>query len=189
MTTRAESLEQWFEEPAVTSANWAIIWVLLGILVPTLIRASVSGIVMGCHTIPYVPSVLFAAIFLGWRHAAAVALGSALVSDWLFMGHGHHMLLESGCDFFGIGTFLFASAMIIGSVELPRQLQKDVRGPVEPKVPSGGIVFSLERGEAWASWYGQGSPVRLGPQAEVAEMMEDFLAQLEVGRRLARHNP
>ena len=50
----------------------------------------------------------------------------------------------------------------------------------------GGIVFSLEKGQAWASWYGQESHVQLGPQGEVAEMMEDFLAQLEVGKRLNR---
>lgn len=184
--TRAEALEHWYERPTVTSEIWAVFWVILAVLVPTLVRASVNGFVEGCHGIPYVPSVLLAAIFLGWRPAVAVALGSALVSDWLFMGHGH--MLESGCDFFGMGVFLFASAMIIGSVELPRQMQNDTPKPVEPDIPSGGIVFSLESGEAWASWYGQGSPVRLGPQAEVAEMMEDFLAQLEVGERLARHN-
>ena len=51
---------------------------------------------------------------------------------------------------------------------------------------AGGIVFSLEKGEVWASWYGHGAPVHLGSQRKVSEMMEDFLAQVEVGKRLNR---
>ena len=49
----------------------------------------------------------------------------------------------------------------------------------------GGIVFSLEKGQVWASWYGQGPPVLLGSQRKVGEMMKDFLAQEELARRLA----
>lgn len=47
-----------------------------------------------------------------------------------------------------------------------------------------GIIFSLESGQAWASWSGSRQPLRLGPQHEVAEMMQDFLAQLELGQRI-----
>ena len=47
-----------------------------------------------------------------------------------------------------------------------------------------GVIFSLERGQAWASWPGAAT-VRLGPHKEVAAMMEDFLAQVELGERLA----
>jgi hypothetical protein len=42
---------------------------------------------------------------------------------------------------------------------------------------SGGVVFSLDKGEVWASWNGQGIPVRLGSQRRVARMMLDFLAR------------
>jgi len=48
----------------------------------------------------------------------------------------------------------------------------------------GGIVFSLEQDQVWASWYGQGAPVRLGSRRKVADMMEDFLAQEELAKRL-----
>jgi hypothetical protein len=180
--TRAEPLNEWFDHPVVSDESWAIFWTVAAVLVPTLFRASIDGIVEGCHTIPYVPSVLLATIFLGWRHAAVVALASAFVSDWLFMG-----LLEEACDFFGIGLFLLASALIIGSVELPRQFHHNSGRQVDANERPAGIIFSLEGGQAWASWYGQDTPVRLGPEAEVAEMMQDFLAQLEVGKRLARH--
>ena len=49
----------------------------------------------------------------------------------------------------------------------------------------GGIVFSLEKGQVWASWYGQGPPVLLGSQRKVSEMMRDFIAQEELARRLS----
>ena len=51
---------------------------------------------------------------------------------------------------------------------------------------SGGIVFSVEQGEVWASWYGQGAPLRLGPQRKVARMMEEFLAGAEQAKGAAR---
>jgi hypothetical protein len=47
-----------------------------------------------------------------------------------------------------------------------------------------GIVFSLEGGRVWASWPGRDSHVVLGAKEEVAEMMRDFLAQVELGERL-----
>jgi len=53
----------------------------------------------------------------------------------------------------------------------------------------GGIVFSLEKGQVWASWYGQGPPVLLGSQRKVGEMMKDFLAQEELARRLSQRAP
>ena len=46
------------------------------------------------------------------------------------------------------------------------------------------IVFSLEKGHVWVSWDGDDTPVHLGTEAEVVAMMEDFLAQVELGRRL-----
>ena len=48
----------------------------------------------------------------------------------------------------------------------------------------GGIIFSLRDGEVWSSWHGWPEAVRLGPVADVAAMMEDFLRQREVGQRL-----
>jgi hypothetical protein len=46
------------------------------------------------------------------------------------------------------------------------------------------IIFSLEGGEVWVSWYGHSSRIALGTEAHVTEMMRDFLAQCEVGARL-----
>ena len=56
--------------------------------------------------------------------------------------------------------------------------------PARPDGIAAPVVFSLEGGQAWASWYGSHSWVRLGPENEVAEMMRDFLAQRELAKRL-----
>jgi hypothetical protein len=47
------------------------------------------------------------------------------------------------------------------------------------------IIFSLLDGHVWASWPGSDASVNLGAQEEVTEMMSDFLAQCELGERLA----
>jgi len=45
---------------------------------------------------------------------------------------------------------------------------------------------ALRRFQAWVSWPGSPSPVRLSPDGEVSEMMRDFVAQVELGRRFDR---
>lgn len=50
-----------------------------------------------------------------------------------------------------------------------------------------GVVFSVEDGQVWASWYGVDAPVRLGPCDQVVEMMEDFIAQVELGKSFDRY--
>lgn len=50
--------------------------------------------------------------------------------------------------------------------------------------PIDSVVFSRESGVVWASWYDNRASVRLGDEEHVADMMADFLAQLELGKRL-----
>jgi hypothetical protein len=175
---RIASVKHWLVDNEVR-AGWAVGLAIAAIGIPTLIRGELNGIVSGCESVAFVPFVLLSAIFLGWRWAALVAVASALIFDAFFMGTPGR-ILEGSCNVFGVGSFLIGSTMIIGFVEAIRR-EVD-RLPTDK--PTGGIVFSLQDGEAWASWYGQSAPVRLGRQEEVAEMMEDFLAQLEVGKRL-----
>ena len=155
---------------------------IIAVGVPTALRASVDGLVTGIPVTAYVPFVLASAVLLGWWNASLVALASAFIGDALFVGRSTE-LFEGPTDIFVVGLFLFVSGVVIGFVELVRSLLADSRKAAVPERPSG-IIFSLENGQAWASWAGSGSPVRLGPEGEVAEMMEDFLAQLELGKRL-----
>jgi K+-sensing histidine kinase KdpD len=177
---RTASVRHWLVDNEIGMA-WAAALALAAIGIPTLIRGELNDIVEGCETAAFFPFVLLAAIFLGWRWAAVVALASAMIINVYFIGPDGQFM-EEACDVFGFSTFLIGSTMIIGFVEAIRlELGKAEQAESQP---SGGIVFSLQDGEAWASWYGRGEPVRLGPQEDVAEMMEDFLAQLELGKRL-----
>jgi hypothetical protein len=54
----------------------------------------------------------------------------------------------------------------------------------KPNGSSDGIIFSLDKGEVWASWYGHEQPVRLGSRRTVAKMMDDFLKQEQLAKRL-----
>ena len=161
----------------------AIFWAVVAVAIPTFLRLSVEGIVTGCATVTYVPFVLLSALFLGWRYAVPVALFSAYFADSLFMGHDH-LLFEGPCDIYGMTAFLIGSGLIIAAVEFIRRELQNMPGPAGNRGMTAGIVFSLENGQAFASWYGNPSAIRLGSQEEVAEMMEDFLAQLELAKRL-----
>ena len=54
-------------------------------------------------------------------------------------------------------------------------------GPV-----TGAIIFSLIDGFVWACWPGTSASVRLGDHEPVIAMMRDFLAQCDLGERLAK---
>jgi len=167
--------------PSITGAR-AAFYTIVAAAVPTFVRAGVAGFVSGCELTIYLPFVLFAAIFMGWKHGVVAALASAAFAELVIMGP-HHSFFGSACSIYSLSIFFGGSAVLIGLVHGLRRL---VALLVErPGSSEGGIIFSLENGQAWASWYGRSSPVQLGPQGEVAEMMEDFLAQLELGKRLA----
>jgi len=51
------------------------------------------------------------------------------------------------------------------------------------------IIFSSRDGFVWASWPDTNATVRLGRHEMVAAMMQDFLDQDSLGRRLGGHPP
>lgn len=160
----------------------ALLCGLAALLFATLIRQAIDDVVSGCEYTPYLPFVLVSAFLLRWWQAAIVAVGSAAVLGLMFMGPPAE-LVASHCFISSSQIFLAASA---GMILLAGIIRRSLRSAHVPGADesAGGIVFSLEDGEVWASWYGQGHPVLLGSEPKVAEMMEDFLAQVEVGKRL-----
>lgn len=50
---------------------------------------------------------------------------------------------------------------------------------------TGIIIFSFVDGAVWASWPSQKGSVKLGAYDAVTYMMRDFLAQCELGERMA----
>jgi hypothetical protein len=159
--------------PPIT--GWAALLVTAGALaIPTGVRAAMTGVVTGCEFTPYLPFVLLTAILVGWRQAAAVAIASAAILGGVIVGQPNAPF-DKSCFISGAGIFLAASAMILGIIVAARHAGRNT------DESTGGIRFSLDQGDVWASWYGQSPPVRLGSQRSVAEMMEDFLSQSERG--------
>ena len=48
------------------------------------------------------------------------------------------------------------------------------------------VVFSVANGVVWANWCGVDVSVKLGKHELVSMMMQDFLNQNELGKRLAQ---
>jgi hypothetical protein len=176
-------LTQSFNAPAV-SGGPAILVGIAAVGLPTLVRAAINGAVTGCEFTPYLPFVLLSAILIGSWQAGLVALASVATLGGLFIGPSARFL-ETPCFVSGAATFLGASAMVIGVVIAIRR-GLAARGQSGADERSGGVIFSLDRGQVWASWYGQGPPVLLGSQQRVGEMMKDFLAHEELAKRLNR---
>ena len=177
-----KTVSNWFLAPPVTGRR-AFFWSLVAVGLPTLIRASVQGPVTGIPLEPYLPFILLSAIALRWQHATAVALASAMVGSIMFI-EPRFVPFAGPTDWFAIVVFLVASGMIIKFVHALKGVV--VATPGSPAARHRrGIVFSCEAGDAWASWQGHQCTVRLGTSDEVASMMEDYLAQRELGRKLA----
>jgi hypothetical protein len=174
-----------FRAPLVTGGP-AVLVGIAAVALPTLVRAAIDGAVTGCEFTPYLPFVLLSAILLGSWPAAIIAVASVATLGGLFIGPSASFL-EKPCFVSGAGTFLGASAVVIGLVIAIRRVFAAIekRGTDEG---SGGVIFSLDRGQVWASWYGQGPPVLLGSQRRVGEMMKDFLAHEELAKRLNRNS-
>ena len=169
---------RWLRTPLITG-RWAFLCGIAAVAVPTIVRAAVDGVVTGCEFTPYLPFVLIIAFALGWWQASAVALASVAILGGLLFGSTHHF--ESSCFLSAAAMFLASSAMMIGVVVLVRRTIKAVQ---DRGAADGGIVFSLQGDQVWASWYDKGPSVRLGTEGHVSEMMQDFLAQVELGKRL-----
>lgn len=152
------------------------------VVVPTVLRGALNGLIMGCEFTPYLPFVLLAALLLRWWQAGAVALASVAAMAVLFVAPAEGQFF-SACFQSSAGLFLVASATLIGAAALLRPALARIHRTTVDET-AGGIVFSLEKEQVWASWYGSPTPVRLGSQEHVEARMEDFLAQSELGKRL-----
>ena len=176
------TLVRLFSAPPLGDWKALLVGILL-VAIPTFIRLASEGTVTGCEFTPYLPFVLVSAILLRWWQAGAVALASVAIMGGLFVGPPGPMF-DAVCFATAAMIFLASSVAIIGVALLVRRtisaLQKRGRDS------SGGVIFSLERGEVWASWHGQDLPVRLGSQKRVSEMMKDFLAHSEDDSGLPR---
>ena len=179
MMNRAD-LYRWMK--ALPLNGWlALACAVTLIVIPTAVRGAVNGVVTGCEFTPYLPFVLLSAVLLRWWQAALVAFASVAILGGFFHGSAEYLHLE--CFVSGAGIFLGASAMMIGfAVVLRRVLEANQQLPDSQS----GVIFSLEEDQVFASWHGQGPPIRLGSKKRVAAMMEDFLAHADKDSKLPR---
>jgi len=181
--TRGAFLTNLLIAPPV-SGVWAVMVGILGLVVPTVILSLNHALPAGACCTTYFPFVMLCAILVPPLCSSAVALGAIGLADALFMGP-RYQLFESPMDDFAAISSFATFALIIGLIYWVRKLGRERLRLAHSVEMESGVIFSLERGQAWASWPGA-ARVRLGPQDEVAEMMEDYLAQLELAERLAR---
>lgn len=167
------------------SGRAALLVCILSLAIPTLIRASIGGLETSVSFTAYTPFVVLAAIFLAWQYAAVIAVGAAALADLLFVGPPLE-ILERRSDVFGVLTFLAACGVTIFIAQLSRRAV-DSHTRLKASQHSG-VIFSLEDGQAWATWYGHETPVCLGPKEEVVEMMRDFIAQVELGEHFDKRS-
>lgn len=171
---------QWVQAPPVT--GWpALLCGVMAVTIPTAVRAGISGSVVGCEFTPYLPFVLISAIALGWYQAGLVAIASVAVLGGFFVGSTSPFMKP--CFISGGVTFLAASSLIIGVAIGLRRVISGLQHGIGDEI-AGGIVFSREKGKVWASWYGNGPPICLGSERRVGTMMEDYLAQVKLAKRL-----
>lgn len=71
---------------AERSQLWLAIWTMIAVAAPTLLRYAIDRGANGVPFVTYFPAIMVASLFLGWRHAAVVAIASGYVARRLFLG-------------------------------------------------------------------------------------------------------
>ena len=185
--TQTGRLVGWLAAPPVKGVR-ALILTMVMVAIPTVIRGAVNDFVSGCEFSVFLPFVFVSALLMEWRYAAVVALACVGLADYLFMTPPQSFF-RGPCDTYAVGVYLAASALMIAMVGLIRRLVASSFSPGDLEYQRGAVVFSLEDDQAWAGWHGRRGTVRLGQKDEVAAMMADFLAQLELAERLKKPSP
>ena len=160
---------------------------MFALVVPTVVRAAVNDVVTGCEFTPYLPFVFLCAVMLRRRQAGAVALASAATLGGLFVGTPRHMLAVP-CFLPSAGIFSRrAPAGMIASVVPARKVSSRTwQRPDETSAKNSFLAW--RKAKVWASWDGHGQPVRSGNRHTVANMMDDFLKQEQLAKRLANRS-
>jgi len=182
---RSRISKNWlFAPPLRRAPAWAV--TIASIAIPTLIRLDMTPGVDDQTCTIFCPFVLATSILCGWRYAAVVTVATAIACNTLLMGVPYKFHFTRA-EIEGIGTYVAYSAFLITVVGLFRAAASRSLRQAGAKGNEKGVVFSLDGGEAWASWYGVEAPVRLGPRDQVVQMMEDFIKQVELGKKFERN--
>jgi len=183
---RSRISKNWLFAPPLRGAPaWAV--TVASIVIPTFIRLNMLPDVDDQTCTIFFPFVLATSILCGWRYASVVIISTAIACNTILMGAPYRFHFTRA-EFEGIGTYVAYSVFMIAVIRLFRGAAARSLRQAGAKSNGKGVVFSLDRGEAWASWYGVDAPVRLGPRDQVVHMMEDFIKQVELGKKFERTN-
>ena len=108
----------------VTPVRGAL-WAALAVAVPTGLRLAIDTSVAGSAFVTYYPAVALAALFLGWRWGAAVAVAATAVANRLFSDRSFWDIL-TGPDALVIGLFALSCAVLILTGEMARRLVREL---------------------------------------------------------------
>ena len=108
----------------VTPVRGAL-WAALAVAVPTGLRLAIDTSVAGSAFVTYYPAIALAALFLGWRWGAAVAVAATAVANRLFSDRSFWDIL-TGPDALVIGLFALSCAVLILTGEMARRLVREL---------------------------------------------------------------
>lgn len=97
----------------------AVLWAGAAVVIPTLIRLCLDGVVSGVPFLTYVPFVAAAAMFLGWRSAMIVTALSTLAGASLFVDTRFE-LFESTSEVMSALVFVIAASALTFGIETLR---------------------------------------------------------------------
>ena len=109
------------ERPPVRSMLWAG----LAVAVPTALRWFIDRGEAGIPFVTYFPAVVLAALFLGWRWGAAVAVVSGLVANRLFSREPLDVF--EPMDLLLVALFALSCAALIWTAEMARRLVRQLQ--------------------------------------------------------------
>jgi len=104
------------EVPPVQALGWSV----LAVAVPTALRWAIDRGSEGVPFLTYFPALTLAALFLGWRWAALVALASAMVANRLLRDEPL-LLWGSGSEAALAGLFVLSCAGLVWIGEVARR--------------------------------------------------------------------
>ena len=96
------------------------LWAALAVAVPTALRWAIDKGEAGVPFVTFFPSVVLAALLLGWRWGAVVALASGIVANRLF---AHEPLVpDEPADALLVALFLLSCAVLVATGETARRM-------------------------------------------------------------------
>jgi two-component sensor histidine kinase len=96
------------------------------IAAPTAVRWLIDPLDTGTAFVAYYPFVLLAALLLGWRTAAIVMMGSAVVANFLFM-EPRYVLFAGPSDTLGAAFYCISSSLIIAVADTLKRAVVEVQ--------------------------------------------------------------